>query len=315
MLRKLLISILCSLSFSCGIVFLSPYTFAAEDGIIAIVDDDVITSKDLQDYMRGIYSQLRIEGRTDQEIKDIMNEYQSKGVNQLVDDRLILVEAKRQGMTIRPAAIEERLNEIKGKYPSPEEFIAAINKEGVTISDIRKKIEDQFKARYVVTKDVRDKIYVNPQEVTEYYNAHIDDYRRRSRVFVQSIFVKADVNPDLSMKKMQTALDKIKAGQDFNEVAKEYSELPIIGDVFDDSLSPDFKSRLDMMWVGQVSEVISNPNGLYILKLGGRSPAAAPLLNEVKNEIYQKLFEIKFKEQFAAWVEKLRKKSYVEIKS
>jgi parvulin-like peptidyl-prolyl isomerase len=314
MLQKLLISILCTLSISLGYAFFPSTSSATEDGIIAVVDDDVITAKDLQDYLRGIYSQLRIEGKTEQEIKEIMTEYQSKGVNQLVEDRLILAEAKRQGMTIRPGAIEDRMNEIKKKYPSPEEFIAEINKEGVTISDIRKKIEDQFKARYVVTKDIRDKIYVNPQEVTDYYNAHVEEYSRRSRVYVQSIFIKTDIGHDVAMKRMQEAVEKIKAGQDFQDVAKTYSELPSIGEVYDDSLNPDFKSKLDMMWVGQVSEIITDPNGLYLLKLAGRTPAAAPSLNEVKNEIYQKLFEAKFKTNFTAWIEKLRKKSYVEIK-
>ncbi len=315
MLQKLWISVLCAISISFGGVIFSPIVSAADDAIIAIVDDDVITAKDLQDYMRGIYAQLRIEGRSDQEIKEIMNEYQSKGINQLVEDRLILAEAKRQGMQIRAEAVEERLAEIRKKYASPEEFISEINKEGATISEIRKKLEDQFKARYVVTKDIRDKIYVNPQEVTDYYNVHIDDYRRRSRVYIQSIFIKADIDPLAAMKKMQAAMDKIKAGQDFNEIAKAYSELPSIGEVFDDTLSPEFRAKIDMMWVGQVSDIITDPkNGLYILKLAGRSPAAAPSLSEVKNEIYQKLFEVKFKAQFSAWIEKLRKKSYVEIK-
>jgi peptidyl-prolyl cis-trans isomerase SurA len=287
---------------------------AVEDAIIAVVDDDVITAKDLQDYLRGIYSQLRIEGRSDSEMREIMGQYESKGVNQLIEDRLILAEANRQGMQIRPQAVEDRMTEIRKKYPSTQEFLSEINKEGVTISDIRRKVEDQFKARYIVTREVRDKIYVNPQEVTDYYNANLDRYRKRARVYLQSICVKTDFSQGESNAKIQAALEKLKSGADFQAVAREYSELPDIGEVPLDSLNPAFKAVVDTMKPGGVSDAIVTEDGLYILKLAGRSDGVDPSLKKVKEEIYQQLFEEKFKQRFSTWIEGLRKKSYVEIK-
>ncbi len=287
---------------------------AVEDAIIAVVDDDVITAKDLQDYLRGIYSQLRIEGRTDAEMREIMGQYQSKGVNQLIEDRLILAEANRQGMQIRPQAVEDRMGEIKKKYPSTQQFLSEINKEGVTISDIRKKVEDQFKARYIVTREVRDKIYVNPQEVTDYYNANLDSYRKQARVYLQSICVKTDFSQGESNARIQAALAKLKSGADFQSVAHEYSELPDIGEVALDSLNPAFKAVVDTMKTGAVSDPIVTEDGLYILKLAGRSDGVDPSLKKVKEEIYQNLFEKKFKDRFTTWIDGLRKKSYVEIK-
>ncbi len=288
--------------------------WALEDGIVAVVDSDVITAKDLQDYLRGIYAQLRIEGRSASDIKEIMDEYQSKGVGQLIEDKLILAQANRQSMQIRVKAVDDRMNEIKARYPSTQDFLAEINKEGVTISDIRKKIEDQLKARYIVTQEVRDKITVNPQEVTDFYNAHIKDYSRPSRVYLQSIFIKADDGNEEGIKKLQPALDQIRAGADFKVVSKIYSELPDIGEVIDSSLSPEFKQKLDTMNVGDVTDIFQVPEGLYILKLTGRTAGTTPTLQELKDDIYQKVFEAKFKEAFSAWIEKLRKKAYVEIK-
>ncbi len=312
-----LLNVGCALVFLLGggVVFQVPVVRAMEDGIIAVVDDEVITAKDLQDYLRGIYTQLKIEGRSDKDIQEVMNQYQAKGVEQLIEDRLILAEAKRQGMTIRPQAIEERMDEIKSRYPSSQVFLSEINKEGVTISDIRKKIEDQFKARYVVTKEVRDKIYVNPQDVTDYYNAHLQEFRKFPRVFIQSIFVRADGPDDApAMEKAKAALARVKAGEDFKSVALAVSELPSIGEVPEDSLSAEFKSKTDTMNVGDISDIFTTSDGFYVFKLSGRTPAAEPSLKDVKEGIYQKLFEIKFKDSYKAWIDKLRKKSYVEIR-
>jgi parvulin-like peptidyl-prolyl isomerase len=288
---------------------------ALDDGIIAVVDNDVITAKDFQDYMRGLFSQLKIEGRTDSEIQDVLGEYQNKGVEQLIEDRLILVEANRQGMKIRPQVVDERLDEIKKRYGSFQEFISEISKEGITVSDIRKKIEDQFKARYIVTKDVRDKIYVNPQEVTDYYTTHRTDFQKDARLYIQSIFVKADsAQDDAARKKIEEAFKKATSGEDFKAVAGAYSELPDIGEIMSSSLNQTFKAKTDAMNVGEISDILEMPDGFYILKLTGKTAAVDPLLQDVKEEIYQKLFELKFKENFRAWIEKLRKKSYVEIK-
>lgn len=312
---KSLLGIMLVLAAGAALSIPSRPAMALDDQIIAVVDDDVITAKDFQDYMRGLYAQLKIEGRTDAEIQEVLGEYQSKGVNQLVEDRLILAEANRQGMKIRPQAIDERLLEIKKRYASSQEFFAEINKEGITVSDIRKKIEDQLKARYVVTKDVRDKIYVNPQEVTNYYTDHQSDFQRQARLYLQSIFVKTDLaTDDEARKKIDTALARIKAGEDFKAVARDYSELPDIGEVAVSSLNQTFKATTDAMSVGEVSAVLTMPDGFYILKLTGRTAAANFLLQDVKEEIYQRIFEVKFKESFKAWIEKLRKKSYVEIK-
>jgi parvulin-like peptidyl-prolyl isomerase len=306
-----------SVLFITGMVVTIPAktVMALNDQIIAVVDNDVITVKDFQDYMRGLYSQLKIEGRTDAEVQEIISQYQAKGVNQLIEDRLILAEANRQGMKIRPQAVDERLYEIKNRYPSSQEFFAEINREGITVSDIRKKVEDQLKARYLVTKDVRDKIYVNPQEVTDYYTTHPDEFQRQARLYLQSIFVKTDTpQDDDAKKKIEEALKKIRSGEDFKAVARDYSELPDIGEVPLSSLNQTFRAKTDAMAVGEVSDVLTMPDGFYILKLTGRTAGANLLLQDVKDEIYQKIFETKFKESFRIWIEKLRKKSYVEIK-
>ena len=265
-----------------SVVIPSHLAMALDDEIIAVVDDEVITTKDFQDYMRGLYSQLKIEGRTDAEIQEIMGEYQTKGVNQLIEDKLILAEANRQGMKIRPQAVDERLFEIKKRYPSSQEFFSEINKEGITVSDIRKKVEDQLKARYLVTKDVRDKIYVNPQEVTDYYTKHQDDFEKQARLYIQSIFVKADPpQDDEAKKKIEEALKKVKAGEDFKAVAQTYSELPYIGEVPLSSLNQTFRAKTDAMVVGDVSEVLSMPDGFYILKLTGRTAPVNLLCGEL----------------------------------
>ena len=146
---------------------------SSTDAIIAIVNDDVITLKDLRQYIAGIASQLRVENKSPEEIQQIMGDYEQKGLDKLIEDKLILAAANDKGIDVRDDIVDKRLQEIKDRYPSEDDFIKALNAQGMTVSDLQQKLTDQMKVKYEVDMEVRDKIFVNPQDVTDYYNKHM----------------------------------------------------------------------------------------------------------------------------------------------
>lgn len=296
-------------------VLLARPVWALDDALLAVVNDEAITVKDLQGYLNGMYSQLRIEGRPEQEAREIMKEYETKGIDQLIEDKLVLYAADQAGIQIRPKVIDDRVDEIKKKYPSYQDFLDALKHEGLTVSDVRKKIENQFKGQVIINTEVRSKINVNPQEVTAYFDAHSDEFTLKPRVYLESIFVKSTFGREAANKKISEALGKIRSGDDFKTVAATFSELPSVGEMAEEALLPAFKEKVDNMSVGGVSDIIEVPDGFYILRLEGRAPGAKATLMEVKDRIYQRLFEEKFKNRFQEWISKLRKKAYVEVKS
>jgi peptidyl-prolyl cis-trans isomerase SurA len=150
--------------------------------------------------------------------------------------------------------------------------------------------------------------------VTAYFNAHTDEFTLKPRVFLESIFVKATFGREAANKKVNEAMDKIRAGEDFKAVAASYSELPSVGEMTEEALLPAFKDKVDHLPIGAVSDIIEVPDGFYILRLEGRAPGEKATLMEVKDRIYQRLFEEKFRTRFQEWIGKLRKKAYVEVK-
>lgn len=289
---------------------------ALDDALLAVVNDEVITVKDLKEYMKGIYSQLKIEGKTPKEINEIMAQYEYKGIEQLIEDRLILSSADKAGVIIRPKAVDERIDEIKKNYASPQEFTAALNREGLTVSDIRRKIENQIKSQAMVSNEVRAKVFVNPSEVTGYYTANLGKFVNKARVYIDTVFIKVEApqDKDAAKAKILEAASAVKGGMVFADAVTKYSDLPSVGEVAVDQLRPEFKDRIDKMKVGDISDVIDVPEGFYLVKLEGRSSETAATLAEVKDRIYQELYDKRFRERLKAWVDGLRKKAYVEIK-
>jgi peptidyl-prolyl cis-trans isomerase SurA len=298
-----------------GVFLASSPVWAFQDAILAIVGEEVITVKDLRDYLQSIMAQLKVEGKTLAEAQELMREYQAKGVEQLIDDRLILSAADKMGIQIRPEAVSQRLEEIKGRYKNYDEFLDAVRREGLTVTEIRKKIENQMKGQIVVNNQVRSKVYVNPQEVTEYFDQHAGEFRRSDRVFLNTIFAGSQSGREAAYEKIRTARNRLKEGEAFMAVAQELSELPSVGEMSEPQLRPEFRSQIDLMEVGDISGIVEVPEGFYILRMEGRKPGAPASLQDVKDSIYQKLFEDKFRVHFQEWIQKLRKKTYVEIKS
>lgn len=296
-----------------GFVFL-PGSAAQGEKIVAVVNDEVITLKDLKAYMASIYSQLRIENSDPFEIDQIMRLYEAKGIDQLIEDKLILAAAKENEMEVKQAAVDKKVDEIMARYPSETVFQTIIEQQGMTLGDVRERITDQMKAKYMVDNEVRSKIFVNPQEVTDYYSQHKDDFVQKARVNLDSIFISFDKGLEAARQEALDVHAALKEGKDFRELAKEHSDLPSVGVIEEGQLKPDIEQKIFNMKEDEISEPIEVENGIYIFRFIRNSPRETKTLKEVKDSIYNTLFQQKFQERFTSWIAKLRKKAYVEIR-
>lgn len=288
--------------------------YGLQDAIVAIVNDKVITLKELKDYIRSTYVELMAQGVSQEDLKAAIASLEKNGLEKLIEDKLILTRAKEVGLAVRPQAVDERLSEIKKKYPSEEVFTNALISHGATITDLRNKIRDQMEISYIVEHEVKSKIYVNPQEVTDYYKDHLDEFKEKEKIDLQSIYISFKPTKADAREKGEAALAKITEGKDFVEVAKEYSELPSIGTVERGQLNVDIENQVFLASEGDVTPLIETPSGFYIFKVIKHMPANTAPLITVKNSIYNLIYRKKFEEKFTLWLNKLKKNAYIEIK-
>jgi len=304
--------------FLAGFLFLAPPARANDfntDAIIAIVNDDAITLKDLRQYVASVASQLRVENKSPDEIQRIMAQYEQKGLDKLIEDKLILAAANDKGLDVRDDIVDKRLQEIKSRYPGEDDFLKSIGTEGMTVSDLKQKLTDQLKVKYLVDMEVRDKLAVNPEDVTQYYNQHTSDFDHKPKVNLQSIFVSFDKhNKQEAASRAGEARSRLMAGEDFDKVFKLYSDSSSIGEIEQGQMVDAVDNVVFSLKLDEVSDPVEVANGIYIFKAVGISAAKQQTLAEVKDQIYSKLLDDQFQSKFKEWVDKLRQKAYVEIK-
>ncbi len=289
-------------------------TQAMEDAILAVVNNEIITVKDLREYLASVYLQLSASGKSEEEIQEIITEYEKGGLDRLIDDKLIITEADRRGVEIRAEAIDEKIAEVKDKFNSEKTFFQALEADGMNITQLRDKFADQLKAKFLIEKEVRSKIFVNPQEVTEYYQTHKDEFVKPDRLDLASIFIPFADDAQAARQTAQAALEAVRGGRDFASVREEYSQSSDLGLVVKGQLLPEIEEEVFALDKGEVSDSVETGSGIYIFKVKDILPAEQATLEEVKDYIYNKVFDIKYREKLRTWLSELKEDAFIDIK-
>lgn len=162
-------------------------------------------------------------------------------------------------------------------------------------------IPEQRKVRYVLIDDdyVRAQVKVTPAELQQYYENHLSDYRVPDRVKVAHILFKTTGKTPAEVATIEkTAADvlaQIKAGADFGDLAKKYSEDSSaaqggeIGWIVRGQTVKEFEDAAFSMKPGEVSGLIKTIYGIHIIKVEDKQTAHLETFDEVKDSIQKEL--------------------------
>ena len=164
------------------------------------------------------------------------------------------------------------------------------------------KTDLQVKASYLFFDPVsyKEQIAVADEEIENYYNANPAEFRSEKTVEARHILFKLDAEADeQTVNDQRAAADKVyalaKAGQDFAELAKTYSEGPtrdkggFLGAFKRDTMVKPFADKAFSMDVGEISEPVRTQFGWHIIKVEKVNEAATRSLEEVRDTIRSKM--------------------------
>ena len=159
------------------------------------------------------------------------------------------------------------------------------------------KLPEQRQVRYVVIDpdQVRAQVKVTEAELREYYAQHLSDYRVPDRVKVAHILFKTTGKTPAEVatieKTAADVLNQIRAGGNFGDLAKKYSEDTTaqaggeLGWLVHGQTVPEFDSMAFSLKPGEVSGLVKTVYGIHILKVEDKQVAHLQSFDEVKNSI------------------------------
>src|SRR5437899_3154885 len=194
---------------------------------------------------------------------------------------------------------------LKEIHPSEAELKAFYERNKATYNN---SIPEKRKVRYVVLElaKVQAGIAVSREELQAYYDQHKDDYRVPEQVSVSHILIKTPLpGPDgksdpkgveEARKKAEDVLKQVKAGGNFAELAKKYSEDPgsgksggSLGFIGRGRTVPEFEKAAFSLAKGATSDLVQSSYGFHIIRVDDKQAAHLKTLDEVKDQIEESL--------------------------
>jgi len=297
------------------------YSAVLLDRVVAVVNKEVITWSELYKTME-YESAEQVKQMSDAERAKIFKANEAEFLDRLIDMRLQIQEANNLGITVSAEEVAEAVGNIKKKYSlTDKSFEESLRKEGMTFDEYKRKLSDQMLISHFVNKQIRQKVVVSGEDVNKYIEASGESAIAEESFRIRQIFMKSpkdEQGRSLVEEKAAMIMERLRAGEDFSSLAKEYSEDASaklggdLGSVKKDQMAKELIEVLSSMKAGDVSRPFWTGTGLHIIKLEDKVSARTP--DEMKETVRMRLMEGQFSEKYKSWLKALHEKARIEIR-
>jgi peptidyl-prolyl cis-trans isomerase SurA len=296
--------------------------------IIARVNNEIITLSELDKARVAAEDDARQECQgkcTPEQLRADIEDRQKNTLRDLIDQSLLVQRGKDMGVNVEPDVIK-KLDQLRqqNKIDSMEDLEKAVTAQGSNWEDFKNNMRNGILTQRVIANEVGSHITIGKDEVEKYYNEHKKEFIRPEEVALREIEVstegkKDDELPDLK-KKADTALKRIKDGEDFGEIAKRFSDSStakqggFLGVYKRGELSKELEDIVFKMKKNELTDVMDTKQGYLILQVLERYEEGEQPLAKVENEIMDHLYSGRMEPAMRHYLKTLREQSYVVIK-
>ena len=182
-------------------------------------------------------------------------------------------------------------------------------KDSLFMNKVKKRKEklliNEFKAKIIYPLIIPTK-----NELTQYYEKHIDDFKKGYKVLFKEMVFK-------TRKDAEKALKELKQGASFNFLAAQVSEkwIPRLKAVWvnADSFSPAIRKELNRLKAGEISEVIADNRQYKIIKLKGKRGGEPIEFSRVVDSLKKIVAQKNFDKMLSKYLAELRDVSTIRI--
>jgi len=314
-------------SLSIGLLFYfilcSPLLAVTFDRVVAKINEDVITLGNLERRVASFLQKNKNSYSLSQplEKKDLME----KVLEQIVDEKLQIHEAKKIGMVVAEETLDNALADIyKNNNISSEQFEIMLKNEGGNLESYKEIIRDQILLSKISSRQIASTSDVKESYLKKYYKKNKKKFWVSEQIEVSHIMFIKEGNSSfkeiiLLKKKAKEVLNEIKDGGNFSDLAKKHStdvsahSGGSLGVVSRGTMMPEFEKVAFDLKVGEVSGIVETSNGFHIIKCDNVIPGFTKQYSTVRPEIKKILNANQKEKKYKKWISELKQKSFVEI--
>ena len=284
------------------------------DRVLATVDDEIIILSDYLFFVRSLG------------VPENGSVVEEKLLKRLMEEKLILHEAKRRELKVSDTEVDTMIEDIRKQSAlSREDFERKLAYEGLDMGSYKKILKDTIMMQKLIETEVDSKIMISDKEVETFYHFNQRDFLKSpDQVDVGLLFLRLSDDATVTevtdlIRKVLKITSQLNNGVKFETLILQYNQKQTksdggrIGTFKKGELIAPLDQKIFSMKVGELSEPIWVKEGVYIVKLVGRSNETFKSLDEVKEEIYGHLYKERKNKLFNEWVKTLWEKASTRI--
>ncbi len=175
----------------------------------------------------------------------------------------------------------------------------------------------EYTVVYADQEKIGSSLTVDDAKLRAEYNRQLDRFRLPERAKVRHILIMSqglnDAQKKTMLEKAQGLLKRVKAGEDFGKLAKEFSEDPGSKDKGGEyDFTPrgtwvkPFEEAAFNMNIGQISDIVTTDYGYHIIQVMAREPAQVKPYDDVKGSLANEVLSVQVQEAMQKAIDSAR---------
>jgi parvulin-like peptidyl-prolyl isomerase len=281
----------------------------AQSKVVGEVNGDEITQTEFDQHLKLLKftyeKQVLGTGKLDAtKDKEIISQLEDQSFKEMVLQKLLWQEAKKLKFDIKDSEVDEALKD--------QDIESFLKESGMEEKYFRQEMKTQL-LYWQIRDKVTGKISVGEEEAKKYYQDNQSQFTEPGGVQISHILVDTE-------KEALEILDKINAGGDFAELAKQYSTCPSkenggeLGPINEDSnYVTEFKEAALKLQPGEITQKpVKSEFGYHLIKAGDKVEDKTYSFEEVKNTLIQELENQKKDTEYQNYLNDLNQKAEIK---
>ena len=249
-------------------------------------------------------------------------------LDRLIVTQLLTGRAVDEDRQAAVGSAERVIAKAKADAGTEGNFQHQLNLVGMSSAEFEAEMLERAICEEVINRELRAGIAIGPELVRARYDSDPARFREKEAASVQHILLltrysggkEMDGESIAQQKAKATAvLKKVRAGADFTELVRTYSEDVVSRDrggeyrFFRGNMPIEFEAATFALRPGQVSGLVTTRFGFHIIKLNQRFPSRQRSLPEVQGEVEEALLVQEVERRLPEYLDKLKSEANVTL--
>ncbi len=231
-------------------------------------------------------------------------------LRKMIVESMLLQEADKRGINVSDKELQRYVRNLTYGYTKTELEQLLFN-QFKTYDEWVQEIRTKLIIEKVMSEVILDKINISEDTIKDLYKEKFEGKTSQEKIKLAQIFT-------VSQEKIKQAAEELKAGIDFHEIAKKYSESPeatnggILGFISKGEGIEIFDRGFELQ-EGQTSDVLNSDYGFHIIRVIKRIPPEEINYEKAKPFIIAELTRQEEAKLYEKWLTEKLKKAKIEI--